>query len=114
MNLNSKRSHNSNKTISTEYYENGKERKLHELDAHKAQLSYIQRKFANQKRTNNHYNLYLRLVPYMSSSLESLAVKSSRVSSHSAKFESSRESPKKVTRVRLESLPVTRVNNSGA
>ena len=48
----------------------------------------------------------------MSSSLESLAVKSSRVSSHSAKFESSRESPKKVTRVRLESLPVTRVNNS--
>ena len=49
----------------------------------------------------------------MSSSLESLAVKSSRVSSHSAKFESSRESPKKVTRVRLESLPVTRVNNSG-
>ena len=75
-------------------------------------LSYIQRKFANQKRTNNHYNLYLRLVPYMSSSLESLAVKSSRVSSHSAKFESSRESPTKVTRVRLESLPVTRVNNS--
>ena len=50
----------------------------------------------------------------MSSSLESLAVKSSRVSSHSAKFESSRESPKKVTRVRLESLPVTRVNNSAA
>ena len=48
----------------------------------------------------------------MSSSIESLAVKSSRVSSHSAKFESSRESPKKVTRVRLESLPVTRVNNS--
>ena len=48
----------------------------------------------------------------MSSSLESLAVKSSRVSSHSAKFDSSRESPKKVTRVRLESLPVTRVNNS--
>ena len=49
----------------------------------------------------------------MSSSLESLAVESSQVSSHSAKFESSRESPKKVTRVRLESLPATRVNNSG-
>ena len=48
----------------------------------------------------------------MSSSLESLAVESSQVSSHSAKFESSRESPKKVTRVRLESLPATRVNNS--
>ena len=54
MNLNSKRSHNSNKTISTDteyYYENGKERKLHELDAHKAQLVVLHTKEVREPET---------------------------------------------------------------